>query len=258
MDGKAVSGLLDSRTVVVTGGSRGIGAAICVELAAHGAQVVVNYRASGDAAAAVVSEIESAGGTAIAVQADVEDGAAARELVDAALSEYGSLDAIVNNAYPGFEGGDIGDVDWATYRDSMNSIAGGAIHMVKAALPNMRNRKSGSIINIGTTSLSSMNFQQTPYIVGKGALLALTRGLARDLGPDNIRVNLVSPGTTWVDRTRPQPDDFAMEPRSQTPMGRLPNASEVAGAVVFFASDLSAFITGVHVPVCGGMVMNGG
>jgi 3-oxoacyl-[acyl-carrier protein] reductase len=250
--------MLAGRTAIVTGGSRRIGAAISVELAAHGANVVVNYRSSAEDAATVVEEIRGAGGSAVAVPADVEDPEAANALAVEALREYGAIDVLVNNAYPGFVGGDIADVSWEEYRRSLDSTVAGAVNATRAVLPTMRSRQCGSIVNLGTTSLLEMNDQQTPYIAGKGALLALTRGLARDLGPDGIRVNMVSPGTTWTDRERSQPDDFFPERRERTPMGRLVTAQEVAGAVVFFAADLSSFVTGVHLPVCGGMVMNGG
>lgn len=248
-------GLLAGQTVLVTGAARGIGAGIAVELAAHGANVVVNYRRSAEEAAAIVAEIEAAGGAAIAVQADVEDAAAVRAMVTTAVDRFGAIDTVVNNAYPGFRGGDIADVPWDIYRGSMESIMSGAIHVIQAVLPIMRERHRGSIVNIGTISLIGLNEHQSPYVVGKGALLSLTHVLARDLGPDNIRVNMVSPGTTWTDRTRPTPDDFAADRRAATPMGRLPVSADIAKAVVFYASDLSGFVTGTHLPVAGGLVI---
>ena len=132
------------------------------------------------------------------------------------------------------------------------------MNTVQAVLPTMRAKGGGSIVNIGTTAMFDFNKNHTPYIAAKGAHLALTRGLATDLGADNIRVNMVSPGKIWTDRKSPQPDDFVPVARTRTPLGRNANADDVAGAVVFFASDLSRFITGVNLPVCGGFIMEGG
>ncbi len=247
--------LLKAKTVLVTGAGRGLGAGIALELARHGANLIVNYRTSGREAEALVEEIQDTPGAAIAVRADVEDERQARRLVAAAEERFGFVDVLVNNAYPGYRGGDILDVSWPTYRDSMTRIVGAAIQPIKAVLPAMRERRKGSIINIGTTSLIGMNRNQSPYVAGKGALLSLTHVLAQDLGPDNIRVNMVSPGSSWTDRHRPCPPDLGQDRVERTPMGRLPTAAEVGGAVVFYASDLSGFVTGTHLPVAGGMAI---
>ena len=122
----------------------------------------------------------------------------------------------------------------------------------------MRKQKQGSIINIGTTSLHEgiEDKSHTPYVAAKGALLALTHGLANDLGKDGIRVNMVSPGICWTQRGKPQPKIFCKDHRKRTPLlGRNTEAQDVANVIIFYASHLSGLVTGTHLPVCGGLVM---
>lgn len=249
---------LAGRVAIVTGASRGIGAATAVWLARAGARVCVNYLHHAEAAQAVVREIQTSGGQAFAHQADVRDPEAVGRLVEAVHHHYGPVEILVNNAFPGFQGGDLSDLPWETFQNQIDGILKAAYLMTRAVLPDMRARRFGRIVNVGTTSLYELNERHTPYISAKGALLAFTRGLARDLGPDGICVNYVSPGLTWRDRTRPQPEDFGPRHRARTPLGRNPTADDVAKAILFLCSDLAGFITGVHLPVCGGLVMQVG
>lgn len=249
---------LEGKVAIVTGASRGIGAATAVWLARAGARVCVNHHQQTDAAQAVAAEIQASGGTAFAGQADVRDPATVTRPVETVHHHCGPVDILVNNAFPGFQGGDISDLPWDIFQNQVDGILKAADLMVRAVLPDMRARRAGRIVNIGTTSLYELNERHTPYISAKGALLAFTRGLARDLGPDGICVNYVSPGLTWRDRTRPQPADFGPRHRARTPLGRNPTADDVAKAILFLCSDLAGFVTGVHLPVCGELVMQVG
>jgi 3-oxoacyl-[acyl-carrier protein] reductase len=249
---------LEGAVALVTGASRGIGAATAVWLARAGAHVCVNYRERADAAEAVVARIVADGGQAFAHRADVVDAAAVAAMVGAVHERYGPVTVLVNNAFPGFQGGDVAEVDWSVFERQIEGILKGAYVATRAVLPDMRAAKKGRIVNVGTTSLYDLNERHTPYVSAKGALLAFTRGLARDLGPDGICVNYVSPGLTWRETDRPQPEEFGPRHRARTPMGRNPDADDLARAILFFCSDLAGFVTGVHLPVCGGLVMHVG
>jgi 3-oxoacyl-[acyl-carrier protein] reductase len=257
MDSQMNNQLLRGRVALVTGGSRGIGAAICQQLAEHGAKVIVNYRSNQEAALAVVAAIESAGGQAMAFAADVADEAAVVEMVNEVAARLGSVDVLVNNAWPGWRGGPIEEIDWETFSWYTENIVKAAYNTVRAVVPQMKQRQWGRIINIGTTSMYELNRHHTPYITAKGGLLALTRGLARDLGPDNICVNIVTPGLVWTGDEDP-PVDWGEPHASRTALGRNPTAKDVAGAVTFLASPLANAVTGIQLPVCGGLVMQVG
>lgn len=172
-------------------------------------------------------------------------------------SELGAVDVLVNNAFPGFKGGAIDEVPWETYQMFVEGILKAPYWMVRAVLPGMKRQRWGRIVNIGTTAMYELNEHSTAYIAAKGALLALTRGLARDLGPSNICVNMVSPGLVYT-RTGPRPPDWGLEHAGRAALGRNPTPWEVAGAVTFLASPLADAVTGAHLPVCCGLVMHMG
>jgi 3-oxoacyl-[acyl-carrier protein] reductase len=252
------SRLLAGHAAFVTGGARGIGAAICRRLAANGAAVAVNYRRSRDAAEAVVAGIAAAGGVAVAAPADVTDAKrSARALREAGEALGRAIDVLVHNAWPGWKGGTVDEVPWETYQWYVDQMLRPAVELTRAALPPMRAARWGRVVLLGTTSMYELNQGHTPYIAAKGAMLALARGLARDLGPDGITVNMVSPSLVWSG-DGPAPADFGAAHRSRSALGRLVSADDVAGAVVFLASRLADAITGVQLPVSGGGPMHGG
>ena len=249
--------LLSGRVALVTGGSRGIGAAICERLAAHGASIGIGYRTNHRAAEEVAARVRHAGRHAVLAPGDVTHETAVQEAVALVQREVGPIDILVNNAFPGFRGGAIEDLPWTTYQWYVDQIVRAAYNTIRAVLPDMKERKWGRIINLGTTSMYEFNRYHTAYISAKGALLALTRGLARDLGPHNICVNMVSPGLVYTD-PMPPPSGWGEPHASRTALGRNPTAWEVAGAVVFLASPLADAITGVQLPVCCGQLMQVG
>jgi 3-oxoacyl-[acyl-carrier protein] reductase len=257
MDREMSAEPLAGRVALVTGGSRGLGAAICRRLAQHGAAVAVNYKSNREAAESVAATISAAGGLAFAAQADVTQEAAVEGMVRRVERELGAVDILVSNAWPGWRGGAIEDMPWETYQWYIDQIVQATYHTVRAVLPGMKERHWGRIITIGTTSMYELNQHHTPYIAAKGALLALTRGLARDLGPDNICVNMVSPGLIYSGDGLP-PSDWGQPHAARTAMGRNPSAWEVAGAVAFLSSPWADAITGVQIPVSCGLLMQAG
>ena len=252
------SQLLAGRTAFVTGGARGIGAAICRRLARNGAAVAVNYRRSRDEAARVVAAIAAAGGSAVTAPADVADTKAAAKALDRAAEALGRpFDVLVHNAWPGWKGGAFEDVPWSTYQWYVDQMLRPAVELTRAALPSMREARWGRIVMLGTSSMYELNQGHAPYVAIKGAMLALARGMARDLGPHGITVNVVSPGLVWTGEGSP-PADFGDEHRRRSALSRLPTAADVAGAVVFLASPLAGAITGAQLPVTCGSPMHVG
>jgi len=251
------SRLLAGRVAFVTGGSRGIGAAICRRLAANGAAVAVNYWRSRARAEAVVGEIVAAGGSAVAAPADVADTKDAVKALVRAAKALGPVDVLVHNAWPGWKGGAIEDVPWSTYQWYVDQMLRPGVELTRAALQPMQAARWGRIVLLGSTSMYELNQGHTPYVAAKGALLALTRGLARDLGAQGITVNMVSPSLVWTG-DGPAPREFEEAHRSRNALGRLPTAEDVAGAVVFLASPLADAITGVQLPVSCGSPMHVG
>jgi 3-oxoacyl-[acyl-carrier protein] reductase len=259
MEGDAMeSRLLAGHGAFVTGGARGIGAAICRRLAGHGAAVAVSYRRSRDAAERLVAAIAGDGGQAVAAPVDVTDAKAAAKALRRAAEALGrELDVIVHNAWPGWKGGAFDEVPWSTYQWYVDQMLRPAVELTRAALPPMQAARWGRVVLLGTSAMYELNQGHAPYLAAKGAMLALARGMARDLGQDGITVNMVSPGLVWTG-DGPPPAGFGDEHRGRSALGRLPTPDDVAGAVVFLASRLADAITGVHLPVTCGSPMHVG
>jgi 3-oxoacyl-[acyl-carrier protein] reductase len=248
--------LLEEKVAVVTGASRGIGRAIALELANRGAQVVVNYNRSADAATAVVAAIEADGGQATAVQADVSDFSQARSLIQAAVKAYGRLDVLVNNA--GVTRDQLilmmKEEDWDTVvRVNLKSM----FNTCKAAARVMLRQRYGRIVNISSVSGIAGQGGQTNYSAAKAGVIGFTKSLAKELGPRHITVNVIAPGLIPTNLTADLAEELCQKAIDLTPLGRLGRAEEVAYAVAFLASDEAAFITGAVLPVDGGLVMSG-
>lgn len=245
---------LQNKIAVVTGGSRGIGRAIALELARRGASVVVNYNRNAEAAAAVVSAIESDGGQALAVQADVSDFEQATGLIKAALDEFGRIDILVNNA------GTTRDQllmlmkesDWDdVLRINLKSV----FNCCKAAARPMVRQRQGRIINISSVSGITGQGGQTNYSASKAGIIGFTKSLAKELGPRSITVNGVAPGFVPTDLTADLPEELKRKLIEATPLRRMGRPEEIAYAVAFLASEEAAFITGEILTVDGGLVM---
>src|SRR6478672_2100007 len=227
---------LDGRVALVTGGSRGIGAAICTELAAAGAEVAVNYARDVSAANAVCDALREAGGSAHAVQGDVSTAEGAAALVDAVEGDIGPIAILVNNA--GITRDDLimrlSDEDW---RSVIDTNLGGAFFTCRALSRRMLKRRAG----------------QTNYAASKAGLIGLTKSLAKELGGRGIRVNAIAPGYIATELTNALPDQAREAILGGTPLGRLGEPDDVARAVRFLCSDAAGFITGDVLAVDGGL-----
>lgn len=240
---------LQGKTALVTGGSRGIGAAIAKRLAADGAKVAITYTKGADAAAAVVKSIESAGGAAIAIQADATNPKAVQAAIEKTVGALGKLDVLVNNAGTAipkkFEETTLEELDQV-----INLNIRGVFVTTQAALKQMND--GGRIISIGScVGERMMTPGLVPYSATKGAIRMFTQGLAREVGDRGITVNNVQPGPIDTD-LNPASGDWATPQKAVTALNRYGKAEEVAALVAFVASPESAYITGANLTVDGG------
>lgn len=245
---------LADRVAVVTGGSRGIGRAISINLASKGAKVFVNYSSNPDAAQETVKRCEEAGGEAEAIHFNVGD----RESVDTAFTEIkekaGSIDILVNNAGISKDGLFIRmkDEAWAkTLEVNLN----GTFYCSRAAAKVMVKARKGRIINISSVVGEMGNVGQVPYVSSKAGVMGLTKALAKELAARSITVNAISPGFIETDMTAALDDKLKEEHLKHIPLSRYGKAEEVAGLVGYLAADEASYITGQIIGVNGGMYM---
>jgi len=243
---------LEGKTALVTGASRGIGAAVALRLASEGATVVVNYSGSREAALGVVEAIIAAGGRASAVQADVSDPAACTALVEGVVAKYGAIDILVNNAGITRDGLIVrmSDEDWSAV---LNTNLTGVFSVTRAAAKHMMKARSGSIINMASVVGISGNAGQANYAAAKAGVIGLTKSVARELASRRVRCNAVAPGFIETDMTAALTEAQRDGVAAAIAMGRFGTANDVAAAVAFLASDDSAYITGQTLAVDGGM-----
>ena len=244
---------LKGKVAVVTGASKGIGAAIAKSLAAEGASVIVNYASSKAGADKVVAAITAAGGKAVAVGGDVSKAAEAEGIVAAAIKNYGRLDILVNNSGV-YEFAPIEAVTEAQFHKIFNINVLGLILTTQAAVKHLG--EGGSIINIGSVVSRITPPNSSVYTGTKGAVDAITGVLARELGPKKIRVNALNPGMVETEGAHSAGfigSDFEMGTISQTPLGRIGQPVDIASVAVFLASDDSAWLTGEQLLAGGGL-----
>jgi 3-oxoacyl-[acyl-carrier protein] reductase len=236
---------LPGKTALVTGASKGIGKAIASELARAGADVVLSYRTGVEEAEALAAEIG-----ARAVQADVSDPASAQALVEAA----GDVDILVNNAGVTRDGllVRMSDEDWRTVIDT--NLAS-CFYTCRAASRGMMKKRSGAVVNISSIVGIHGNWGQTNYAASKAGIIGFTKALARELGSRNVRANVVVPGYVKTQLTDVLPEVATTAMLESTPLGRLGDPEDVAGAVRFLCSDEASFVTGAVLLVDGGLGM---
>jgi 3-oxoacyl-[acyl-carrier protein] reductase len=240
---------LIGKRALVTGGSRGIGAAIAQALAANGADVAVTYQNSAKRAEGIVASIENMGRRGFAIQADSADPDAVKRAVSETVETLGGLDILVNSAAIGLAG-PVAEVDLAEFQAMMDVNVRGPFVAAQAAIPHLR--KGGRIISIGSALAERVPFPGiTAYAMSKSALLSFTRGLSRELGPLGVTVNLVLPGSTDTE-SNPANGESADFQRSLSSIGRYAEPREIAEAVVFLASPAANLVTGITLTVDGG------
>ena len=247
-------GVLDGRVALVTGASRGIGAAIALALGREGAVVGVNYHRSEAQAAAVVAAIRAAGSKAVAIRADVRDSAAVRAMVGETLAAFGRIDVLVNNA------GILNDVPLhemseETWDEMMATNLRPVFLCSRAVLPHMLERGSGKIINMSSLLAQKGMAGRTHYAAAKGGILAFTRALAREVGPRGIQVNAIAPGLIETELVGPITDENRRERSAVLALRRIAGPEEVAPTAVFLASDAASYYSGQTLSPNGGDTM---
>ncbi len=245
---------LGDRTALVTGGSRGIGRAIALRLAAGGAYVVVNYAKNTAAAEDTLTLIRKPGGDGEIHSFDVADPEATRKRIADIISKKGRIDILVNNAGTSADGllVRMKDPDWESV---IRTNLTGAYNCCRAVAYAMMKRRWGRIINITSVVAVSGNVGQVNYGASKAGLIGLTKSLARELGPRNICVNAVAPGFIVTDMTKTLPEEIRTQIQQQIPLVKAGTPEDVAGIVAFLATEEASYITGQVIHVNGGLYM---
>jgi 3-oxoacyl-[acyl-carrier protein] reductase len=248
--------LLKGKVVLVTGGSRGIGAATCRLAAAQGAKVAVNYYNSEAAALQVVNEIRGQGGNAIAVKADVTQCAEVTRMVAAVEQTFGPIDTLVVNAAIGFRIASFLEYEWNDFERKIVAEMKAAFFCAKAVMSSMISRRKGSIIFVSSVLSRRPGPGFCAHSSAKAGLDAFARALAEELGPSGIRVNVIAPGLTVTDATARLPQEQKDYMASITPLRRVALPEDIAGPIVALASEHSLFVNGNYVSVDGGVYMH--
>jgi len=253
------------KVILVTGASRGIGAAIAQAFASEGGFVVVNYLRNESAAQDVVATCKAAGaptgGDAWAIRADVNDAAQVQAMVAQVLAELGRIDVLVNNAFAPYrfdpeQRKHFWETGWADYQTQFDGAVRATYNVCQAVLPHLRQRAQGCIVNLASDLVERPVVPYHDYATAKSALVGFSRNLAAELGPLGIRVNCVAPGLVYpTDASRATKEDVKEAIVAQTPLRRIARPDDVTGPVLFLASDWSRFMTGQVLVVDGGLVM---
>ena len=249
---------LHGQVAIITGGSRGIGAACAIYFAKAGADVVITYAHNAAAANNIVAKVEALGRRCLAVKADIAREKSAKVVVEKTLKQFNRIDVLVNNAAI-WTFGEIGEFPSEVWRETMDVNVNGTFYITNAVVPHMKAARSGKIITITSTAGQRGEAQHSHYAASKGALISFTKAISTELAPFNITVNSVAPG--WVDTDLNaatfKDKKFKETTRKGIPLGRIPTPEDIAGPVLFLASDLARHITGEIMNVNGGSVLIG-
>jgi 3-oxoacyl-[acyl-carrier protein] reductase len=245
-------GLLDGKTALVTGATRGIGRAIALRFAAEGADVAFTYRSQDEAAVALQTEMETMGIRAKAYKSDAASFEDAHNVVADVKEAFGKIDILVNNA--GItKDGLMMRMDEAAWDAVIGTNLKSAFNFIHACTPIMARQRSGSIINMSSVVGVSGNAGQCNYSASKAGLIGLSKSIAKEMGPRGIRSNCIAPGFIATDMTEALPENLRQEWEKQIPLRRGGQPEDVAKVALFLASDLSSYVTGQVINCCGGM-----
>ncbi|MDG0973840.1 MAG: 3-oxoacyl-[acyl-carrier-protein] reductase [Crocinitomicaceae bacterium] len=247
-------GLLEKKVVLITGASRGIGKAIAEKCVAEGAKVAFTYMSSDEKAKQLADELTSSGGVAKGFKSNAADFDAAQKLVDEVVAEFGTVDVLVNNA------GITRDtllmrMSEEQWDEVINTNLKSAFNLTKAVQRPMLKARSGSIINMSSVVGVSGNAGQANYAASKAGMIGFTKSVAQELGSRNIRCNAIAPGFIETEMTAALDEKVVEDWRNSIPLKRGGSPEDVANAVLFLGSDMSAYVTGQTLHVCGGMLM---
>ena len=244
------------QTILITGASRGIGAAIAKKLTEEGHSVIVNYAKSEKEAHDLVSEISDIEGKAICLKANIAEYDEVKEMFERGAAEFGSIDSVIHCAAPTAIPKLFQDTNWEDIQNQYNIQVKGAYNCAKLALPKMVENKFGNFIIIGSIFSDGMPpVQQSSYIMAKAALSSFARTLAVEYGPKGVRVNTISPGMTQTEMIASLPEKIKLMTQMQTPLRKLAKPEDIAKTASFLVSSNSTHITGETIRVCGGLVM---
>ena len=246
--------LLDNRTIIVTGAATGIGQAFALGCAAQGASVVVADIGPADE---TMAAIEAAGGRALYVRADVSDEASTQEMARQALAHFGRIDGLVNNAayFREVKLTEFEQIDPAIWDRIFQVNVKGVWNCCKAVMPAMRERKAGSIVNIASVVAVAGQPGYLHYVASKGAVLAMTKGLAKECGASGVRVNVIAPGFVITDATKNRPVEWQQSFLKARAISREQRPDDLVGTALYLLSDLAGFVTGQTIVVDGGHIM---
>jgi NAD(P)-dependent dehydrogenase (short-subunit alcohol dehydrogenase family) len=246
--------LLEGRTIVVTGAATGIGQAFALGCAAQGARLVL---ADMNPADETLAAIERLGGQAIAPRTDVADDASTREMAERAVQRFGRIDGLVNNAayFREVKLTEFEDIDPAVWDRTFAVNVKGVWHCCKAVMPAMREQRSGSIVNIASVVAVAGQPGYLHYVGSKGAVLAMTKALAKEAGKHNVRCNVIAPGFVITDATKNRPVEWQQSFLKARALSREEKPDDLVGTALFLLSDLAAFVSGQTLVVDGGHIM---
>ena len=243
---------LSGKVALVTGASRGIGAAVAIRLAQHGAAVVVNYHHNQAAAEKVLDQVKARGARGVVAQADVTRGEEIKRMVQRAERDFGAIDILVNNAYFPFQVGALHELAWGDFHRAVEHEVSAFFHCVGACLPKMREKQAGRIIVVSSRLAQQPLARMGAYAAAKSALESMADTMAIELGPLGITVNVVTPAFTLTDASLIMPEAYRERVKETRPLKKHLYPEDVAGAVAFLAGEEAAMLTGSHILVTGG------